>query len=248
MNKGIRIVDPMEILKTSQRFDLVFKVALAKAWAEGSASEIREAEEAYLESIRARSGFMGDEGDCPPRETPKAFIEAFRKTAKSIHKKGFDLKCSPVPLDKNLELLNGAHRLSACAAYGCPCAVEINDIQCKSGSVYETFIKGHLDEAVRNWGVRKYLELLPGGCLCLDFGSLENYPPLPFPNWSTRNRLAWRWKIRPFFSLMWNHFILLFRYGARAEKTKRRIIRESKKITGFAALAAYWKEFGQKDD
>ncbi len=242
MNATVRIVDPMEILKASQRFDLVFKVALAKAWAEGTASEVREAEEAYLEMVRSRNGFYEDE---PLRNTPAEFIDSFRKTADSIRRNGYDPTKAPIPVDDANELLNGAHRLAACVAYGYQCPVVVSDVYPAGGSVYKTFVKGHIHEAVRNWGVRKYFELVPDGCLCSFFGSPDFYPALPFPDWTQRNRMAWSWKIRPFLLWSWNRFVLPFRQGARAEKTRRRLIRESKKMTGFAALAAYWKEHGK---
>lgn len=242
MNEVVRIVAPMEILKASRRFDLVFKVALAKVWDGGSPSEIREAEEAYLEMVRSRNGFYEDE---PLRNTPREFIESFRKTAASIRQNGYDLTKQPIPVDSSNELLNGTHRLAACVAYGCKCPVVVSDMYPAGGSVYKTFVKGHIHEAVRNWGVRKYFELVPDGCLCEFFGAKEAYPLLHFPDWAQRNRSAWLWKIRPAVSWAWNKFVSLFRSGARLEKTQRRLIRESKKITGFAALADYWKEHGE---
>ena len=57
MDAQVRIIDPKEVLKASARFDLIYKVELAKAWADGDAAAIREAEEAYLEMVRARNGF-----------------------------------------------------------------------------------------------------------------------------------------------------------------------------------------------
>ena len=38
MNAQVRIIDPKEVLKASARFDLIYKVELAKAWADGDAA------------------------------------------------------------------------------------------------------------------------------------------------------------------------------------------------------------------
>ena len=38
MDAQVRIIDPKEVLKASARFDLIYKVELAKAWADGDAA------------------------------------------------------------------------------------------------------------------------------------------------------------------------------------------------------------------
>ena len=60
MEAQVRIIDPKEVT------------------AAGDAAAIREAEEAYLEMVRARNGFYEDE---PRRDTPEEFLESFRRTA-----------------------------------------------------------------------------------------------------------------------------------------------------------------------
>ena len=234
----MKVVDPLAVLKASRRYDLIFKYALAKAWVEGTPAEIREAEEAYLEMVRSRNGFY--EGE-PYRDRPDDFIDAFRKTAESIRTRGYDMTRPPIPVDGDDELLNGAHRLAACAAYGKKCPVEISDMWKAGGSVHKTFIKGHIHPAVRNWGVRKYFELLPGGRLEAEFGPVSNYPALPFPDWRARNRSAFVHKLKPAAMWAWCALTLLLRKGDKREKVRRRMLREKKKITGFAALADYWE-------
>lgn len=236
----MKTVDAKEAIAASMRFDLVFKFALAKAWAEGDAAAVREAEEAYLEMVRSRNGFWED---VPRRDKPEDFIEAFRRTAASIRKNGFDMTKPPIPVDETGEILDGAHRIACCAAYGFPCAVEKSDIWPAGGSVYKTFLKGHIHPSVRNWGVRKYLEFFPQGRLAEIFGDVAKYPLLPFPDWTARNRRALAWKLKPALSWLWCAAFLPFKSkGPKREKLLRRMLREKKKITGFSALARYWDD------
>lgn len=239
MERNARMADPAEVLAKSARYDLIFKVALAKAWESGDRGEIRIAEEAYLEMVRARNGFYEAE---PFRDKPEDFIESFRKTAKSIRERGYDPAMPPIPVDGKGELLNGAHRLAACFAYGKKCWTACSDRYPAGGSVHKTFVKGHIHRAVENWGIRKYLELLPGGRLAKVFGNAGNYPELPFPSWRRRNILAFPFKIVPALKVAWYSILLHARTGDRREKMKRRILREKKKISGFSALAKYWDE------
>ena len=243
---AVMIVDAFEVIKASHRFDIVFKVALAKAWAFGTPSEVREAEEAYLEMIRARNGFHGDFDDVPFRDKPGDFIAAFRKVADSIRAVGYDMSSPPIPVDDSLELLNGSHRLACCVAFGLKCPVVKSDVYPAGGSVLRTFLKGHIHPAVLNWGVRKYFELVPGGALAADFGDASRYPALPFPDWTRRNNSALVWKVKPALSCLWYSAMLPLKSGKSREKQLRRIEREKRKISGFAALAAYWRK--RKDE
>ena len=237
MDAQVRIIDPKEVLKASTRFDLIYKVELAKAWADGDAAAIREAEEAYLEMVRARNGFYEDE---PRRDTPKEFLESFRRTANSIRERGYDLSRPPIPVDERLELLNGAHRLAACIAYGKTCPFVLSDCWKAGGSVWKTFRKGHIHPAVEAWGIRRYLEMMPDGALASAFGRLEDHPAQPFPDWTRRR--GGLLLVKPFLTALWCRLTMSFKKGEKRAKAERRLLREQKKISGYAALAAYWKE------
>ncbi|MBQ6135975.1 MAG: hypothetical protein IJI73_01230 [Kiritimatiellae bacterium] len=234
-----RQADPYEVMKRSRRFDLIFKLSLARAMLSGDAGAIREAETAYLESVRARNGFYED---VPPRNCPADFLAAFRRTFQSIRDRGYDPALGAIPVDAAGEVLNGAHRLVSCIACSVPCWVVESDCHLAGGSVMRTFVKGHIHPAVLNWGVRKYFELVPDGCLKEEFGSPGDYPELPFPDWRARNRGAWRFKVKPALSWTWYSLTLPFKRGEAREKQLRRILRERRKISGFAALADYWRD------
>lgn len=237
MEPNARVIDPMEVFRASARFDLVFKVALAKAWAGGDNKAIREAEEAYLEMVRARNGFYEDE---PLRNTPEEFLESFRRTAASIREYGYDLDRPAIPVDERNELLNGAHRLAACIAYGRPCPVVLSDCWKAGGSVWQTFRKGHIHPAVEAWGIRRYLELVPDGALKETFGRAEDHPALPFPDWTRRK--GGFCLVKPFLTALWCRLTLPLKKGEKRAKAQRKLLREQKKISGYAALAAYWKD------
>ena len=96
--------------------------------------------------VRARNGFYEDE---PRRDTPEEFLESFRRTANSIRERGYDLSRPPIPVDERLELLNGAHRLAACIAYGKTCPFVLSDCWKAGGSVWKTFRKGWKNRLVQ---------------------------------------------------------------------------------------------------
>ena len=234
-----RQTDPYGVLKKSHRFDLIFKLALARAILADDPAAIREAEAAYLESVRARNGFYEDN---PPRDTPADFLVAFRRTLASIRAHGYDPSRGAIPVDAAGEVLNGAHRLVSCVACGVPCWTVESDCHKAGGSVMRTFVKGHIHPAVLNWGVRRYFELIPDGALIAEFGPRANYPALPFPDWT--HRRTWAYCVKPSLSAFWWRLALPFKRGEAAEKQRRRILRAHKQVSGFAALAAYWREVG----
>lgn len=143
----------------SRKFDLIYKVRLADAWARGDRERIRRAETDYLEMQRARLSFFEDE---PLRTSPKDFIDAFRKTARSLWERGYDRDAPPIPIEtRTHELLNGAHRLACCAAYNLDCPVAVYPqvyFGTHGGSTFRAFRSGHIAPSVENRGVRAYLD------------------------------------------------------------------------------------------
>ena len=211
-----RQMDAMEIFRRSRRFDLIFKISLAKAWAEGDDAAIRRAEEAYLESIRARNAFRESN---PPKSGPAIYIASFRRTAESIRTHGYDMSAPPIPVDRDCELLNGAHRLSACVAYGKPCVVVETNEGRAGGSEWPAFKRGGIDPAVEAFGIRAYLALAPDGRLAEQFGSAENWPERPFPDWTARAR-GEIWRTIPWRILRWRYLLVAkWRTGYRREKS-----------------------------
>ena len=151
-------VDAMSVFRGSRKFDVVYKIALAKAWEDGDARQIRRATLDYLEMQRARFSFFEN---TPRRTCPDDFVNSFRKVADSIRADGFSLEADPVHLERgSLELIDGHHRLASCIAYGRPCRFAYGEPK-KRGfliATFRTFRAGNIAPAVENDGVRAYLE------------------------------------------------------------------------------------------
>ena len=151
--------DAKSMVCSSRKFDLIYKIRLAEAWARGDARQIRRAETNYLEMQRSRLSFF--EAD-PLRTSPAEFLMSFRRLAESIFRNGYDFSTPPIPVETGtMELLNGAHRLSCCAAYGRACRfAEYPRVYfgTHGGSTFRAFREGRIAEAVENDGVREYLK------------------------------------------------------------------------------------------
>lgn len=240
MDDRTQLVDARELIARSRRFDLIFKVELAWAWVYGTPQEIRTAEEAYLEMVRARNGFR--ESD-PPRSGPKAFIEAFRKTASSILENGYDLTLSPVPLDSEGEVLNGAHRLAACAAYEKKCLVRFLDSRSSGGSEIRAFTDGCISPAVMSWGMRAYLRRFPEGRHAADYGMASNGEP-EFPDWDSHAKSlrvhSFLWRLRGYVYAI----KAMFKSGNAKARSLKHADECRHRADAPTRLAKYWNERG----
>ena len=148
------------VFRRSRKMDLVYKIALAEAWALGDPARWRRAETDYLEMQRARFGFFEN---TPRRTSPGDFIAAFRRTAESIWARGFADDAAPVHIEEGTwELVDGHHRLACCLAFGRPCRFALQPPR-RPGqipvSTFRTFRDGQMAESVENRGVRAYLRI-----------------------------------------------------------------------------------------
>jgi hypothetical protein len=240
MTGEARTVNPLDVMRKSRRFDLIFKVELADAWLHGDNDSCRRAEEAYLESIRARRGFR--ESD-PPKSSPEDYITSFRQTTASISNCGYDEKAPPIPLDRDGELLGGAHRLSICIACGCTCRVVNLPELSTGGSLHSAFKRGKIAPEVENWGMLAYLRRLPDGCLADEFKAAVG-PNMPFPDWTARARefrldsLFWRLREKLYLAKA------ALRKGDRKAKSLKKADECRHRAAAPFALARYWEEHG----
>lgn len=236
MTDCVRTVDPLDVMRKSLRFDLIFKVELADAWLHGDAASMRVAEEAYLESIRARCGFH--ESD-PPKSGPEAYVTSFRETLASISARGYDEKADPVPVDRDGELLGGAHRVASCVACGCPCRIVELPHMSTGGSRRAAFQRGKMATAVENWGMRAYLRRFPDGRLAQEFAASLG-PDAPFPDWASRAREmrmdSWLWLLRENIQL----FKAVLRRGERRRKALKKADEYRHRASAPFMLARYW--------
>ena len=99
----------IDLFLKQRRMDLIFKYLFV-------AKPSDFTRQAYLENIRAFNGFCED---CPsdgnPKTSPDDFINGYETLIQTLKSEGFNNDCGSVPIGKNGEILDGAHRLSVCA-------------------------------------------------------------------------------------------------------------------------------------
>lgn len=146
--------DSMDLFLQQERFDLIFKYLYAK-------DPCPFNKMAYLESIRAFNGYFElNPSDGVPKNSAEDFIGSYEKLIKSIQDNQFKDNLPPVPIGRNGEITDGAHRLSACAAFGCPICVCIDSDNSESYP-YSFFRRKGMNEKVMDYGALKYVELNP---------------------------------------------------------------------------------------
>lgn len=162
-SNNVKLVSAVDILSRSARFDLVYKVALMEAMASGSTATYLRAAAAYLELIRSHIDFFEH---CPGEDVrlmPWTYIAKARQVRESVRDYGYDASQPPIPLDREGQLMNGSHRLSACLVSHNPCRAKRHDQLydlADSGNI-ATLRRNHLHSAVENFGVRTYFRLNP---------------------------------------------------------------------------------------
>lgn len=106
-----KIIDPIELL-CANRLDIA-----AKVWYLHMRKNMKTyANDVYVEHIRAmtKGSFIEAYSE---KNNPKAFIEGFERLYSSIKNVGFDVG-NPIPVDRNMQILDGAHRVAASLALG----------------------------------------------------------------------------------------------------------------------------------
>lgn len=235
MDDRTQLVDARELFVRSRRFDLIFKFELAKAWAFGTASEIRIAEEAYLEHIRAHNGFCEK---APLRLHPFEFIRDAFETTRSILRKGYDVNCPPIPVSGSGELLGGAHRLAACVAYNCRCAVRcIPSAVVHCGNSFSSYRAGDIHPAVMNWGVRAYMRGFPDGCLLSEFAQSTCFEDREFPDWRHRAGEFRGLSLSDRIKKTYYSATLPFRFGERRQKAQWKIVKITRRSRSMEDMA-----------
>jgi hypothetical protein len=115
---------------------------------------------AYLESIRA---FNGGYEHCPSDGIPKNslddFINSFDKLIETIKRDGFDVTRGVIPIQKNGDISDGAHRLAICAALGINIEVEVNENH--DAWLYSFFLQRGMNKRIMDYGALEYVKLNP---------------------------------------------------------------------------------------
>ena len=102
-----KIVEPIELL-CPNRLDISAKVLYLNLRTKNKA----RAEHLYIEHMRAMTKGSFYEA-YSSKTTPQAFIDVFDKLFEDMRINGYDESQYPVPVDKNMQILDGAHRVAA---------------------------------------------------------------------------------------------------------------------------------------
>lgn len=114
-NYSIFEIDAHELI-LPERLDLIAKLMYIEYREKKIKSEF--AKDVYIDNIKAFSnGTFTEPGDKDKNSIEK-YLFYFNKMIDEIKKSGFDDSISLVPIGKNNELLDGAHRVSCCAYFG----------------------------------------------------------------------------------------------------------------------------------
>lgn len=116
-------VDPKTLLLNPRRFDLLAKYIYAKHRHLGIQSNW--AARLYDEHVRIFNDFA--EGDLSGKVGKEAFFDSFHDILTSIESRGFLARESLVPVSSSGTVIDGAHRVAACAVYGHPVSCVVLD-------------------------------------------------------------------------------------------------------------------------
>ena len=103
---------PLKLL-VPERFDVLAKYLYAKH--RDMRAAMGWATDVYREHLAAFGGFR--ETDYSGKDTFSAFLECFHRVLDSAKRDGFLDEVSLVPIDKNMVIIDGSHRLGACLFY-----------------------------------------------------------------------------------------------------------------------------------
>ncbi|MDR2512407.1 MAG: hypothetical protein LBD01_01200 [Puniceicoccales bacterium] len=108
-------INARELFFRQRRFDLIFKYVYLKNHRRyGGETDFFLC--LYCEHIRAFNHFYEDDVSYGvPKQSKEDFLTSFADTWNSLSQNGFDKARSRIPVGENYEVINGAHRLAACA-------------------------------------------------------------------------------------------------------------------------------------
>jgi hypothetical protein len=110
-------------------------------------------EKIYLEHIRAFNNFYEEN---PLKKKPQDFLDAANNLIISLKANSFDYKNSIIPVNKDFELYDGAHRLSFCSYL--KKKVYLTKVEHKDKFDYTFFQKMGLNKNVEELGVLEYVK------------------------------------------------------------------------------------------
>ena len=165
-NKGVTRTSVQAInYVTPMRADIMAKYVYAIFLKDNIESEWGK--ELYNKHIYAINKF---EEHYPEKNNLDGFIKAFHNIIQSIREKGFNQYISTIPVDKQGNICNGAHRLAACLAYNKKPTVTTYGfpVMAPNLSLFE-LQKRKLTEEYTDYMALQYCQLKPNCCMVLLF-------------------------------------------------------------------------------
>lgn len=147
----MNVVSAKEIFEKNRRFDLIYKILFIE--------HINDEEpiysyykSLYLKSIATFNNFYEEE---PKKESDIDFIESFITTYKQICENGYNNEY-PVPVNNELQLYDGAHRLSIATVFNLDIPIEY--MEHSDIFDYKFFKKRKIDNDLADIGALEYVK------------------------------------------------------------------------------------------
>ena len=151
----MRYIPAKQLFLSNNRFDLIFKYLYLQ-------NKDRNSDffsKMYLENIRAFNNFHEDEpSDGIPKESAEDFLNSFNALINKIQENGFD-SSHIIPVGKNGEISDGAHRLTCAAFFNLDIPLEDNDRN--DVFDYKFFMERGFNPQYADYGAIEYVKLQP---------------------------------------------------------------------------------------
>lgn len=145
-------ISALSLFLKQRRFDLIFKYLYAV-----NPNDFNR--KAYLENIRAFNNFYElNPSDGIPKNSAADFLNSFDKLIVDIKENQFNKEKGIIPIGKNGEITDGAHRLSVSAAFDLTIEVE-EDLEYNEDYPYTFFYKKGMNQEYMDYGALEYVKL-----------------------------------------------------------------------------------------
>ncbi|MCV6598930.1 MAG: hypothetical protein OIF36_00390 [Alphaproteobacteria bacterium] len=151
----MKIISAKEIFYKNYRFDLIYKYLFLK-YKDLPFKESNYFKNLYLYQIKIFNGFKEDD-----KNTLEHFEESFLTLFDSLKNNGFDAKKGLIPLNKEQQLVNGAHRLVSCYFLNKDVSVDEKISEDNSCYDYRFFLKRGLRSDIADFGALEFVKSNP---------------------------------------------------------------------------------------
>lgn len=125
------------------------------------------AKKVYLEHMRVmtKGSFVEPYSD---KNSPEKFLDFFDELYENIKKEGYSADVSPIPVDKNYRIMDGAHRVAICIKQGTKVPVVVLPMEAEYDNYnQEYFVKHGIKENILDEIIRCYVRLCEK-CVCIN--------------------------------------------------------------------------------